>query len=65
MENKFGIMDQSMQDIGKMIRLMGKENFSIPRMNIMMDNGKKESGLDMEHTWISTEIYLPDSGKII
>jgi len=63
--NKYGMMDQSMKDIGLIIKLTEKEDLSMLMEMCTMVNGKMIKLTDMELIFIWMELNMRDSGKKI
>ena len=65
LDYKFGPMVQNMKEIGKITKLMEKENFGILMEIIMMVNGKITKLTDLEFIYIQMVPNIKANGKMI
>lgn len=65
LEYKFGLMELNMKDIGKIIRLMGKESFGMLMETFLMVNGKMIRHMVTEFIFMLMEQNMKENGKMI
>ena len=65
MEFKFGQMERSMKDTGKIIRHMVKESFGMLMEMYLMEDGKMIKLMDLEYIHTLTALNMKVTGRMI